>query len=157
MSRIEHLCRDWPNHWFGYFKSSGHDQLSENLPFLSDFVDPDWHHANKAEILNYLRQCAYGGLPMLPGESKCRCCDQLIPVAEWHWDGEWHWPASLIHYVEAHHVRLPDALIEHMEKNLWNPPSSVLMIPYEQLPMPAAPQVKLRGVRAFLKRAFLLS
>lgn len=154
MTSIDQRCRDWPHHWFGYFQAGTRVEPRQDIPPLADFVDPNWDHARKPEILSYLKHCFYGGLPTLPSESKCPYCDQMIPVAEWHWDGEWHWPASLIHYTEAHHVRLPDGLIKRMEANNWNPPASVLHVPYEQLPMPPAPQIQNRSCLDWLKEKF---
>jgi hypothetical protein len=151
MNSVDCHCRDWPNKWFGYFLTETDDGLTQDLPPITDFVDPNWDHPKKSEILNYLRHCFHGGLPISPSKCKCPFCNQMVPRAAWHWDGEWHWPASLIHYVEAHHVRLPDGLIKRMERNNWNPPSSVLHVPYEQLPMPAAPKIQRRGIRDWLK------
>ncbi|MFT5048691.1 MAG: hypothetical protein ACI8QZ_000078 [Chlamydiales bacterium] len=35
-------------------------------------------------------------------------------------DGEWVWPEGLAHYVEAHHVRLPDEFLGWMRTCDWH-------------------------------------
>ena len=78
----------------------------------------------------------------------------MIPRAAWHWDGEWHWPTSLIHYIEKHSVRLPDRMVKHIEENKFQPPTSITHVPYEQLPMPAVPQMPKRSFLDWLKEKF---
>jgi hypothetical protein len=46
-------------------------------------------------------------------------------------DGEWLWPEGLAHYVEAHSVRLPDAVVASMERRGW-------LIPAELGPLDAS-------------------
>jgi hypothetical protein len=133
MNTVEQHCRDWAHYWFGYFLTEPHIVCPE-IPLVADFVDPRWEHSKKAGIQNYLRECFYGGLPLAPSTEKCLLCDQMIPKASWHWDGEWHWPTRLVHYVEAHHVRLPDRMVKRIEAQNFRPPISIPDVLYEQLP-----------------------
>jgi len=37
-------------------------------------------------------------------------------------DGTWLWPAELAHYVMVHHVRITDAMLNHIKSNNYTPP-----------------------------------
>jgi len=37
-------------------------------------------------------------------------------------DGRWVWPEGLAHYIEVHHVRLPEEYVEVMKQNDWKIP-----------------------------------
>jgi hypothetical protein len=140
MNSVDKRCRDWPYNWFGYFRVSLDTTSHESVPPMSDFVDSKWTHPRKPEILAYLRQSFYGGLPTAPSSCRCPYCDALIPAAVWHWDGEWHWPAFLLHYVEAHGVRLPDRMVRHIEERAFRAPQAIPHVAYEDLPMPPPPR-----------------
>lgn len=40
-------------------------------------------------------------------------------------DGTYAWPAILAHYVERHHVRLPDEFMTHVRGNAWTVPHGI--------------------------------
>ena len=40
-------------------------------------------------------------------------------------DGEWLWPEGLAHYIEAHQVRLPEPVVESMERRGWRVPADL--------------------------------
>ena len=40
-------------------------------------------------------------------------------------DATYAWPAILAHYVEHHHIRLPDEFVSHMARNGWEVPSTI--------------------------------
>jgi hypothetical protein len=77
--------------------------------------DPSWRTDQRAAILTYLRSGAEWAGYM--GHSQCRiegCSSSKGLGSTDRTDGVWIWPEGLAHYVEHHHVRLPDGFIETM-------------------------------------------
>lgn len=82
-------------------------------------VDSNWEIERRAQIIHYLRYAPtvwhYRGL------SHCRFgCGQNGSGEKS--DGEWLWPEGLAHYVEQHHVKLPDDFVAHMRQNAFAVP-----------------------------------
>jgi hypothetical protein len=138
MSRAEDICREWPHHWFGFFRgdSQANAKRFPTVPRVSDFIDPQWNYARKLELLRYLRLSLYTAAPILPSHGKCLLCDLMLPVAQHHWDGSWLWFGGLPHYVEAHSVRVPDRMLADMEGHAFEPPSNLPLVPFDKLPWP---------------------
>jgi hypothetical protein len=40
-------------------------------------------------------------------------------------DGTYAWPATFAHYIERHHVRVPDEFVSHMRDNAWTVPHGI--------------------------------
>lgn len=83
----------------------------EALPDPLDFVDPLWDLEERDLVIVHLR----GGTPVnhMMGISECRICG--CPNGSYEMtDGLYLWPSGLVHYVEAHNVRLPDEFVEHV-------------------------------------------
>jgi len=90
----------------GYWRSSA----EPNLPDPSAFVDPNWDPQTRAFVIDYLNQglvrASYRGM------SICRICRQWNGSRDLT-DGVYVWPEGLAHYLESHHVRLPDVFVVH--------------------------------------------
>lgn len=67
--------------------------------------------ADRARLLAYLQAPTHAREGYM-GSSRCRCCGSSNGAHE-VFDGRWVWPDGLAHYVEAHHVALPDDFVEH--------------------------------------------
>lgn len=79
-------------------------------PDVNDFVDPDWDPDERQLTIGYLRAGAVAR--RFWGASTCRLCGQENGREELT-DGEWLWPDGLVHYLEAHDVRLPAEFVAH--------------------------------------------
>ncbi|WP_232216185.1 hypothetical protein [Promicromonospora sukumoe] len=95
-------------YWNGPHTSSG-------WPEPRDFVDPDWDEDERDEVHFYLStgtvRVAFMGL------SECRLCGERVGSLEYT-DGVYVWPEGLAHYVEEHSVRLPAAVVEHVQARM---------------------------------------
>jgi hypothetical protein len=91
----------------GYWKSDD----DPTWPNPVCFVDPSQDPTLKAKVVEYLKQgecwvaCA--------GFSFCRLCGTANGSYN-QTDGYYEWPSGLAHYLEVHHVRLPDAFVAHV-------------------------------------------
>jgi hypothetical protein len=87
------------------------------------FVDEDWGKDSRGAIVDYLRSGVV--VHEFLGCSTCRfgACvpDELMGNRELS-DGAWLWPEGLAHYVERHHVKLPDEYLEHMRQGQFQVP-----------------------------------
>src|SRR5262245_54921819 len=63
-----------------------------------------------------VRERRHGKLIGYRGFSMCRLCGIPNGSEEVVWGG-FRWPSGLLHYVEAHNVRLPDAFVDAVLKS----------------------------------------
>jgi len=91
-------------------------------PHPRDIVDFNWEGERRSEILHYLKSGI--SIQAYNGWSSCRfsCAEEYLGTEDFT-DGMWLWPEGLSHYVEGHHVRLPEAFIIYMEKNHFKVPN----------------------------------
>jgi hypothetical protein len=84
-------------------------------PNPGSFVDPDWSHEERQEVLGHLR--AGIALPWEQGPVEfCSFCGSVLVVQELT-DGTYVWPTGLIHYVDAHAIRLPGLFVLHVKRS----------------------------------------
>jgi hypothetical protein len=109
----------------GYWWSHPQLRFPENdrFPDPTRLVTPDWRSEERPSIDRYLRSgwiyAAWRGL------SHCRFkCRERYTGSRCLTDGEWVWPEGLVHYLEAHQVRLPDEFIESMRRRDWQLPEA---------------------------------
>lgn len=97
-------CR-WSRRWFGFWREDGPG--FGDCPSLADWTDPAWNGAGHLDkIVRYLDggACVWAESPPAP----CSICAlPLVTRAGYRTDGEWYWPGSLVHQIEAHHVKVP--------------------------------------------------
>jgi hypothetical protein len=113
------LFDEWPHKWYGFCR--GENDTHSVLPLLSELVDTAWRPANLQNILAYLRTApAEIAAPM--ENATCNLCGKDIgnPSVQLG-DDEWAWPLRLSHLVEEHHVRLPDAFVDHIRNRQYIP------------------------------------
>lgn len=92
----------------GYWR--GASDATAPLPDPHDLIDDQWDPDERDAAWFYF---ANGTLfRTFMGHSPCRICGQDNGAVEYT-DGTYVWPEGLAHYIEAHNVRLPDALIRH--------------------------------------------
>lgn len=106
------LWRDWPHRWFGYF--CWEQTQDDDFPSLRRLIDPSWKPADLPQILGYLLSAP---VCWCTQSSYCPCdlCGEpLRENATAMWDGLWLWPYPLIHDVERHNLRLPEAFVERI-------------------------------------------
>lgn len=97
----------------GYWRSNG-DDLSK-LPDPRTHVHADWLGSERDAVARYLRQGKVHA--RWRGNSRCRICGITNGSLDLS-DGIFVWPQGFAHYVEEHHVRPPQALIDHILSNL---------------------------------------
>lgn len=117
------IFENWQHNWFGFWRTSA-DAKPFNAPLLNEIIDSEWNPTDINRIVNYLRQC-----PVVIGTSTppiaCAMCDHKIPNPSiQRTDGVWIWPEVLTHYVEMHHVRLPDRMTEHIRAQEFEIPAA---------------------------------
>ena len=98
---------------------------SRKLWFPRGFVDPAWHPADFAKIIQYLKSGI--GLASYLGHSFCRFPDGP-PDSEMGsrelTDGVWAWPEGFAVYVEQFSVRLPEEFVAHMRRHRFIAPAN---------------------------------
>lgn len=80
----------------------------------SRLVDSNWELECRDQIIQYLRSAP--SVAHYRGLSPCRFGCGWNGSGEQS-DGEWRWPEGLAHYVEQHHVKLPDDFVTYMRQN----------------------------------------
>lgn len=90
-----------------------HDLHCPSLPHPREFVDPSWNAAERAVVLAYLKTRKGRTVTGRRGSSRCRICDCSNGSEDFS-DGVYLWPSGYAHYVEVHHVKPPQAFIEHV-------------------------------------------
>lgn len=111
-----------------------HSQSEPHYPHPKHLADLKWRTHDRARIVKYLRDgkrghgwlgysyCRFGCFGGDPNEAMGRAAQT---------DGLWVWPEGLAHYIEEHHVQLPDEFLATMEENNWNNPANFLNEPGE--------------------------
>ena len=80
--------------------------------------------ADDALLVRYLR----AGKPMITSPSMVRdviAGNALIGSLEIRTDGAFAWPSDLPYYVEKHHARLPDELVQHARRHNFSVPDDI--------------------------------
>ena len=112
LNRIGYWCRDEPQ-----------GQETEDRIFIhpSRVVDSNWELKCRPQIIQYLKSAPT--LWHFRGLSPCRfgCGENGSGEQS---DGQWLWPEGLAHYVEQHHVKLPDDFVANMRQNAFTVPKS---------------------------------
>lgn len=88
-----------------------HSHLEPHFPDPAWFIDPDWDTVERDQVIAYLK----AGQPMpyaSMGLSWCRfrCGINNLGAGEFS-DGKYVWPEGLVHYLEAHQLRLPQSVV----------------------------------------------
>jgi hypothetical protein len=118
------VFHDWPHRWFGNFREKG--EMWGLCPSILEFVDPNWDGDVRRRALTYLESgfclaastrglCLFAGYECFHdvGEDMGLCARS---------DGDWTWDNNLTHYVRHHQIRIPDAMVRHMEGSGFTPP-----------------------------------
>ncbi len=89
---------------------------SDSEPHLPDpraLIDETWDQEQRLDVIDYLRRGFVSAGYM--GFHRCRLCGVPAGSLELS-DGTYVWPEGLVHYVEAHSVRLPAEVVEHIQR-----------------------------------------
>lgn len=121
----------WQNHWFGFWRVEKGDG---SIPSVEEVVDTNWSPDDRGSLIEYLKNSPVA-VTTAVGFCKCLCCSQQLEIGCFRTDGVWLWPDDLVHYVESHRVRLPDAFVDHMRLHNYIPPA-ILTRPSDELPWP---------------------
>jgi hypothetical protein len=92
------------------------------FPLLQEVQDLTWKPYDLTELLHYLinAKCVLTGSG---GKHVCKVCGTVLGWgADWRSDNEFAWPKDLAHYVEFHHVRLPDKFVDRIRVFEYEPP-----------------------------------
>jgi hypothetical protein len=92
----------------GYWRSDS----EPHWPDPRDFVDDTWDADERAMVGAYLSSGA-GITRSSFGLSTCRFCGEPNGSAE-YCDDVYIWPEGLAHYIQAHGVRLPRHIVDHI-------------------------------------------
>ena len=95
----------------GYWKGG---DGNERYPDPAKLVDKSWDKDERARVLAHLKAGKSAG--MFKGMSMCRICGKTNGSGEQS-DGVYRWPNGLAHYLTAHHVKPPQAFIDHVLKH----------------------------------------
>ncbi len=103
---------------FGFFDEQGENAARTLLKQLVS----EGPLSNESQVLSYLAQgtqvMAIGGVfTDLLAED-----DDVIGSPHVFSDGTWCWTLDVIHYIETHHISLPQAFLAHMKSNDWQCP-----------------------------------
>jgi hypothetical protein len=88
--------------------------LQPQYPDVACFVDAAWSESERWTVVQYLQQ----GRPLhhWMGMETCLLgCGQHLPTTGCT-DGTYYWPASLVHYLTQHAVRLPPEVVAHIQQ-----------------------------------------
>lgn len=89
-----------------------HSLFEPHYPDPAWFIDPNWDAEEKQRVIDHLK--AGQKMPYAQmGFSWCRfrCGINNLGAAELT-DGKYVWPEGLVHYLEAHQVRLPEQVVQ---------------------------------------------
>lgn len=107
-------------------KAVGFWRPPHGYPSPQWLVNHEWEAADRSQVVAYLRAGAV--VASWLGYSSCRFCCGIEPRLVGSCDltdGLWVWPEGLAHYVEKHHVALPDAIVHTMRANNWKMPTDL--------------------------------
>lgn len=85
----------------------------DGLPDPRNLQSPTWERPRRHLIASYLRTASI--LDERALRHACAICGAPVAHRE-RTDGVWRWPEGLAHYVVEHGVRLPEELLERMER-----------------------------------------
>jgi hypothetical protein len=88
-----------------------HSDDAPRWPRPVEFVDPTWNANERARVIDHLRRGSVARAYL--GRSTCRICGDAVGALELS-DGMFIWPEGLLHYVEAHDVRLPQRFVDNV-------------------------------------------
>ncbi|WP_149866996.1 hypothetical protein [Solirubrum puertoriconensis] len=113
--------------WYSFYEP--------DLPAPSQFVDEHWSTEERRRVLSYLQQGRK--LNYWAGYSWCRFqCgepDDNMGSADLT-DGTYCWPEGLAHYIERHHVKLPERIVAHILSQPSFPDIAAALVP-ESIPV----------------------
>jgi hypothetical protein len=105
-----HRCRP---EWAQPFSDPEIERFIASLPDPHDHVDESWDPAERAMVVERLRLgtefVAWKGVSWCRFGCKASCGSRCLTF-----DGTFVWPEGLAHYVEAHDLRVPQALVDHL-------------------------------------------
>lgn len=97
----------------GYWRSF----YEPDYPDPGSFVDDTWDAEEKGKAVAYLK-AAHQMPYAFGGNSWCRFRCGIISLGNTEFtDGKYLWPEGLLHYVEAHNVKLPREVLDYMLSN----------------------------------------
>lgn len=121
------IFSEWPHKWFGFWASASSNKASTSysLPLITEFLEEKHRVVHGHEVESYLLNA-----PRILTVPTSECVferDNLDHVGTLclRTDGEWLWWDNIVHYMIHHHLRLPDALIEHIGNKDFEPPKSL--------------------------------
>jgi hypothetical protein len=115
------LFSDWLPPFF-LFMLAAEDILQ--VPHLSEVIDRTWNPPDRDRLVAYLRDCpAITAVPRFD-PVVCQICGETLErcSSTQQSDGLWIWFKPVVHYVQLHHVRLPDRMVERIRANKYRPP-----------------------------------
>lgn len=117
---------------FGFWASP--EDAEPCFPKIEEWLAPQWQPEDRPQLLAYIQGCPVV-IAASAGTKVCRRCQQRMNGSAFQSDGAWLWPVSLGHYMQAHEVRIPDALVAYIRSRNYQFPSRV-DVPVASLPWP---------------------
>ena len=109
-------CRQWPHKWYGIW----HGGSGDVLPAVEDYIDTSWSIPDMKAVQYYL---AHAPVLFTVLGGTCLVDPSHHFSSRPRTDGVWLWFDDLVHYVDAHHVRLPDEMLKHIRSSGCEPPT----------------------------------
>lgn len=112
----------WDKKWFGVWRESG--AAYSRCPSVKEFMSPGdlvEHHGER--LVRYLESAHVVASTSRINFPCVLCGVQFGGSLSYRTDGEWLWPDDLGHYVSAHHVALPPAMLARVVAHRYEPPA----------------------------------
>jgi hypothetical protein len=90
-----------------------HSIFEPEYPDPAKFIDLQWNVAEKITVIEHISQARV--IADWTGQSWCRFrCGEMQLGSQDVTDGIYIFPEGLVHYLQHHHVRLPEEFIRHV-------------------------------------------
>lgn len=112
--------RDWSKPGLGYWKEQGPAYGEE--PSIEGFIDTEWNPEDKSQIVKYLLSAEIVAATSAMAFPCVICKQKFHGSVCKRTDGRFYWLDALAHYVDKHHLRLPEGMLKYMRQLQFAPP-----------------------------------
>jgi hypothetical protein len=115
------LFSDWVPPYF-LFKFS--EEVKVQVPRYAEVVDWSWDPPDRDKLVAYRRECPVISATTSFQPIVCPICGETLELltSSEQFDGLWYWLKPITHYVQFHHVRVPERSTERIRANQYRPP-----------------------------------
>ena len=111
----------WTHRWFGVWQETG--DAYRNCPSITEFIDPGAATQYDIDaVASYLENAQVVATTSRLGFPCAVTGKQFGGSVSYRTDGVWLWLDDLAYYVREHNIRIPDKMLETMQRNNFVPP-----------------------------------